>query len=153
MFESILKTLKGIPPLELAILAIFIVYIALPLKTPEGIANLVDSPLGVILLLISTIYLFVYTSNPLLGVIFILVAYELIRRSSQSSSVRYIELTPSQRQKDIQMVAMNPPKQTSLEEEIVEMRAPIGQSNIIQKPTAGNFIPVADKLIDGASML
>jgi hypothetical protein len=153
MFESILKTLKGIPPLELAILAIFIVYIALPLKTPEGIANLVDSPLGVILLLISTIYLFVYTSNPLLGVIFILVAYELIRRSSQSSSVRYIELTPSQRQKDIQMVAMNPPKQTSLEEEIVEMRAPIGQSNIIQKPTAGNFKPVADKLIDGASML
>lgn len=153
MIDTILKTLRNIPPLELTLLAIFIIYVALPLKTPEGLANLVDSPLGIILLLIATIYLFVYTSNPLLGVIFILVAYELIRRSSNTSSVRYIELTPSQRTKDIQMRAMNPPKHTSLEEEMVEMRAPIGQSNIVNKPTAGNFKPVADKLIDGASML
>jgi hypothetical protein len=47
------------------------------------------------------------------------------------------------------MEMMNPPKETSLEEEIVQLRAPIGKSDPV-KYTESSFKPVADNLIGGS---
>jgi hypothetical protein len=147
------KSIKMFSPLEIFLVIIFIIYIIFPLNTPESIVSLVDSSLGIVLLLIITVYLFVYTSNPILGVIFIFVAYELVRRSARMSVAKYIEVTPSQRIKDIMMEKMNPPKDISLEEEIIQSRAPIGKSNTKIEKTTSNFRPVADKIINGASLI
>ena len=107
-----------------------------------------------------------YTS-PILGVLYIFVAYELIRRSSiqdarknpqqlsGENSTQYMpthvpKVVTTQSVKDSEMASMNPSRETSLEEEIVELRAPIGKSDPV-KYTESSFKPVADNLI-GASM-
>ena len=90
-------------------------------------------------------------SNPILAILYVFVAYEMLRRSSnitgRTDLVRY---TPSQIKKDAQMSAMNPTKKTTLEEEIVGQMAPIGQSDI-STYMSSSFKPVAEK-IGSASM-
>jgi len=90
-------------------------------------------------------------SNPILAILYVFVAYEMLRRSSnitgRTDLVRY---TPSQIKKDAQMSAMNPTKKTTLEEEIVGQMAPIGQSDI-STYMPSSFKPIAEK-IGSASM-
>jgi predicted membrane protein len=76
---TILKTLTLI---EIVIVAIFILYIVFPVPTPTFMASYVESPLGMILILCTLVYLFVYT-NPILAILFIFVGYELLRRSGK----------------------------------------------------------------------
>lgn len=136
---------KSLSQLELILFAIFVLYLVLPIDTPELLSGWVDSPLGMLLLFILGVYLFFY-SNPILAVVFILFAYELLRRSSQKTGRQtIIKYTPSQQKKDAQMKAMNPPKKETLEEEVVDKMAPIGHSD----PsifTDSSFKPVADKV-------
>ena len=71
------------------------------------------------------LFLFIY-SHPLLAILYVFVAYELIRRSTQvTGRTAYIQFTPSQEKRDANMQAMNPPKEESLEESIVSQLAPV----------------------------
>ena len=151
---------------EIALLIVFVIYIIFPISTPEIMVPMVDSPLGYVTIFMITISLFIYTT-PLLGILYIFVAYELIRRSSAHSAVnlshsvndtiptQYMPtnmpkpMTP-QSIKDAEINKMNIPHETTLEEEIVEMRAPIGKSDPVHY-TESSFKPIADKL-SGASM-
>jgi hypothetical protein len=55
-----------------------------------------------------TLYLFFY-SNPILAILYIFVAYELLRRSAAfTGRVAMIQYTPTQQKKDNQMQKMNP---------------------------------------------
>jgi hypothetical protein len=72
-----------IPALEILLLIIFIFYLIFQVKTPNMLIDFVNSNLGMIIILIITVYLFLFT-NPILGVLSIFVVYELIRRSSIS---------------------------------------------------------------------
>lgn len=47
---------------------------------------------------------------------------------------------------------MNPPKTTSLEEEIINARTPIAVSPVIEF-VGSDFNPVYDRIVDGASMV
>jgi hypothetical protein len=160
-----LKLFQKISVPEIALLVAFIAYIVFPISTPLEIAPLIDSPLGYVGIFVITLLLFVYTS-PILGVLYIFVAYELIRRSSSQGSLRqnnqlsgqnstqYMpthvpKVIPTQFEKDVEMEMMNPPKETTLEEEIVQLRAPIGKSDPV-KYTESSFKPVADNLIGGS---
>jgi hypothetical protein len=139
------KILKSFTNLELILLGCFIVYVVFPISTPSFLAGFIESSLGMLLLFLVTIFLFFYT-NPILGVIFIFVAYELLRRSSNiSGRTAIIKHTPSQLKKDIEMASMNPPKRESLEEEIVEKMAPIGKSDM-SIYTPSSFKPVAESV-------
>jgi hypothetical protein len=139
------KILKSFTNLELILLGCFIVYVVFPISTPSFLAGFIESSLGMLLLFLVTIFLFFYT-NPILGVIFIFVAYELLRRSSHiSGRTAIIKHTPSQLNKDIEMASMNPPKRESLEEEIVEKMAPIGKSDM-SIYTPSSFKPVAESV-------
>lgn len=151
---------------EIALLVVFIAYILFPISTPPMMLPLVDSPLGYVSIFIITVMLFVYTS-PLVGILYIFVAYELIRRSTSRNPAQHARYettkyttqympthvpkpVPSQHEKESEMVSMNPVRSTTLEEEMVDMRAPIGKSELPQY-TESSFKPVADNLI-GASI-
>jgi hypothetical protein len=142
---------KNFSPIEIAVLAVFIIYIVFPIKTPNQFGIFIDHPFGIVILFAITLYLFFYT-NPVLGVVFLLVAYELLRRSSLIVA-RYpiIEYVPSEKKRMQEMVLMNPPNYTTLEEEIVAQRGPIDVSRpiIYDKPT---FKPVAEN-VGSASLI
>jgi hypothetical protein len=145
--------LKSISPLEIFLFILFVVYIVFSIPTPTFIVPFIDSPLGLLVIIMTTLYLFLYTT-PILGILSILVAYELLRRSSQvTGKTQIMEYTPTQIKKDNYMKEMNPPTHiVTLEEEMIKQMAPIGQSD----PTTyidTSYKPIADKIIDGATLV
>jgi len=96
----------------------------------------------------------VFYTTPLLGILSVFVAYEIIRRSANglSAKVSVVAYTPSQPQKDKQMAQMNPPTEKTLEEEIVQKMAPIGSLATTSTYIDSSFKPVQDK-ITNASLL
>jgi len=136
-------SVKSITPVDAVLFILFIIYLVFPINTPGFLANMIDTPLGMIVIFAITISLFVYT-NPILGILYIFVAYELLRRSSKQTGVSaYIQYTPTQAKRNQEMKNMNPPASTSLEEEIVLKMAPIGHSdkNVYIEST---FVPMGN---------
>ena len=136
---------KSLSPLELSLMVVFVFYLVMPIQTPDFLAGSVDSPLGMLSIFIVTIYLFFY-SHPILAILYVFVAYELLRRSSQTTGrVAMVQYVPSQIKKDIRLQAMNPPPKETLEEEVVEQMAPIGHSDM-SIYTASSFKPIAENV-------
>ena len=78
-----------------------------------------------------------------MGVIGLFVAYEVVRRSAHINNRVPMEIyTPSQMNKDIELIQMNPPESKSLEEEMVDKMAPVGKSSIITF-TMSEYKPIA----------
>lgn len=130
-FVSLTKIVKTASSLEIALFGLFIIYLVLPIETPAFIAPYVDSPIGMISIFIITLYLFLYT-NPILGVLYIFVAFELLRRSMKVGNIgstSYIQYSPSQYKRESDLKQMNLPKSTSLEEDVVAKMAPLGHSD------------------------
>lgn len=144
----------SIPPQELVLFVLFVLYIVFPMDIPYPMASLIDSSLGMVALFVITVYLFLKT-NPLLGVLFIFVAYELIRRSSNiTARSAIINYTPSQAKKEVEFASLNSPlEKKTLEEEMVEIRAPIGSTTSPADYINSDFKPVSDKVIMGASAI
>lgn len=137
---------------EIAITALAIAFLMFEVSPPNIVASQIDTPIGMGVLVIMTIYVFM-SFHPILGVLFILVAYELLRRSSQfinfAASVNY---TPTQQEKEAEVAALTPVAPPStLEEEIVNTMAPIGKSSIISYTTS-EYSPVAADTF-GASLI
>jgi hypothetical protein len=98
-----------------------------PVPTPEIVAYSVDNILGITAIFLVAIFLFIYT-NPILAVLYLLVAYELFRRSSNTTvKTAMLQYVPTQEKKDEKLAQINEPLHVSLEEDIVDMRAPIGR--------------------------
>ena len=125
-----MKSLSSLTLVEIITIVLFLLVVLLPYQIPHSIGFFIDSALGMIVLFIATLALFYYC-HPILGVLFLFVSYDLLRRSSsalpQSPMIQY---TPSQDMKDKQMERMNPHPITSLEEEIVAMKAPVDGSKM-----------------------
>ena len=127
-FTDFSRFLKFKSILEVLLFIVFDLYLVFPIGTPDFLASLVDSPLGMVVIFCVTLFLFLYTT-PILGILYIFVAYELLRRSARTTGrTAYIQYTPTQEKRDSNMRAMNPPKETTLEEEVVSTMAPIGHS-------------------------
>lgn len=137
-------------PLEMAVLVLFIIYIIFPIQTPTFLASSINTPLSLIVIFIVTLYLFFYT-HPAIGIIYIFVAYELLRRSSLKMGQNIMmQYTPSEEIRTQEMVKMNPPQRTTLEEEVVAKMAPASHQQIpVQE--GSNFQPLAEKIV-GASL-
>jgi uncharacterized membrane protein len=147
--------LKQISILEMIVVAIFIVYLILPIGTPALLAPYIESPLGMIVIFCITVFLFIY-SNPILAVLYVFVAYELLRRSTKvirpNPQSNYVQYTKPEAKKNVEMKEMNkdlPIEQITLEEVVVSQMAPIGKSDNIVF-TASTFKPVATN-VQGAS--
>ena len=146
---EIKNILKSLTKLDYALIVIFILYIIFPVNTPEFLKGVIDSSLGMLTIFIITVYLFFYV-NPIVAIVYIFVAYELLRRSiNKSGTVTILEYTPTQKKKDLDLKSMNPPIIETLEEEVIYKMSPIGVSD----PTVfidTNFKPVADKIKVGS---
>lgn len=110
--------------LEIVLLVLFVFLFLIPVDIPKPVGFFLDSSLGMIFLFVIAVLLFAFM-NPVLGIVFLLVSYELIRRSSLVvKQVPIISYTPSQEKKNERMQQLNPSSYTTLEEEMVANRLP-----------------------------
>lgn len=79
---------KHMPELILTIL--FALYLVMGYKTPECVAIMIDSTVGKIIVGLVALLLFGY-SNPVLGVLALLVAYQMIRGASVKTGMAGLE--------------------------------------------------------------
>jgi hypothetical protein len=79
---------KNMPQSILSLL--FIVYLVMGYKMPDGIATIIDSTFGKVVIVLVALTLFAY-SNPILGVLSLLVAYQLIRTASAKTGLASLE--------------------------------------------------------------
>jgi len=139
---------QSLSPLETATLIVFVVYIIFPFKTPYFLAGIVNTPIGLLVALVLTLYLFFYT-NPILGVVLIFVAYELIRRSSlvkiAASDNYMVRSSPSEAERSYEMKQMNPSPSITLEEDVVAKMAPAQVFNHSDTTLGIGFKPVIEK--------
>lgn len=163
MLSALIKPVRDRQVVVWTILAVLSVYLLSGVMTPISVATIITSPLGIMLLFGLVVALFVYT-HPMLGIVGIFAAYELVRRSPRQiggmsnmpmvsgTSTMMMTHTPNQDQKNMEMVSMNNAHQNSrtLEEDVVASMAPIGKSDPITF-MASSFKPVSTPTI-GASV-
>lgn len=83
-----LFTKKHMP--ELLLSALFAAYLIMGYKVPAGVASIVDSTIGKIVVIVVALMLFAY-SNPILGILALLVAYQLIKGASVKTGMAALE--------------------------------------------------------------
>lgn len=155
--------LKKLNAFDIILLALFVVYVVFPVPTPQWLVPFIDSPFGMLTIFAVTLSLFVYRS-PILGVLYIFVAYELLRRNhyvppaspivsdTLYSANRVPQKIPTQSEKNAELQNMNPVKPTTLEEEVVAKDAPVGVSQLpVGMETS--FHPANDKSSLGMAVL
>ena len=158
-----ISQLKRFDVFDIILLVLFVVYIVFPVSTPQRFVPVLDSPIGMLVIFIVTVSLFVYRS-PILGVLFIFVAYELLRRNhyvapaspvfseTKYSANRVPQKIPTQSEKNAELQSLNPPKTATLEEEIISTNSPVGVSQLpISMETT--FVPLNDKTKLGMTMV
>jgi hypothetical protein len=147
--ESFSSLFKKENRVELVLVILFILYLILGFKTPEPIANLIDTLAGKIVIFIIVIYLFMHT-NPFLAILALFVAYNLIRRSSMTTGLDALQkYAPSEEKKSSQFTAFNQFPYT-LEQEVVAKMAPIAQSGY--SINEASYKPLLDNLHDASSL-
>lgn len=132
---------------EILVLVVFVLYLIFPVATPSSLSPYIESPLGITILFSIIVSLFLY-SHPVVAVVYLFVAYTLLRRSAvihpKTSYVQYTEDTDvkmKEAQQEVddatpphhepQNVRIKGNQPVSLEEEIVSDKAPVGVSDKI----------------------
>lgn len=153
--------LKKFGVFDIILLALFVIYIVFPVSTPQFMSSFIDSPMGMVVIFAVAVSLFIYR-NPILGVLFIFVAYELLRRNhyvppsspivldTQYYANKVPQKLPSQEEKNAELRALNPYHPKTLEEDVISEQAPIGVSQLpVMSETT--FHPVSEKSTLGMS--
>ena len=134
---------------ESILILLFIIYLIMGYKTPEPLANMVDTLVGKIVIFIIVIYLFM-NANPILAILALFVAFDLIRRSSATTGIDALKkYAPSEEKKSSQFTAFNQFPYT-LEQEVVKKMAPIMQSG--SSLTPASYKPLLENLYDASPL-
>jgi len=158
--------LKKVKPVEILVFIVFALYLVFPVTTPSTLSPYIESPLGLLVLFCAMIAMFVYTT-PVLGILFVFVAYTLLRRSATvRNKAHYVQQTKETgaKKRDVQkqVDAATPPtetprtvdikikQETTLEEEVVQERAPIGRSEPVNF-LHSSYKPVSTNVAGSAS--
>jgi hypothetical protein len=148
---KVLSMLLGFSAIEIVLVLVFILYVVLPVPMPSQAAHYIDHPFGIVLVMLVALYLF-FNAHPVVAVVYLLVAFELVRRASQMTHrVPLMEFNPSEKKKMQKMVEMNTPHHTTLEEEMVSQLPPAEQDFSLNLGQS-SFKPVAEKM-NGASLI
>ena len=75
---------------ETLLIALFVIYLVMGYKMPESVASIIDSTIGKIVVVLAALMLFAY-SNPILGVLALLVAYQMIKGASIKTGMAGLE--------------------------------------------------------------
>jgi hypothetical protein len=124
MLKDLMKMKMPFGKVEMVVLALYVAFlITYKMKIPSLLANLVDSVYGNVLVILVFGVLYMHF-NPMVGIVGLLVAYELIRRSSNIVVAKeVVRETQSEQQKISDMKEMNKDQQVNnpptLEEETV----------------------------------
>jgi hypothetical protein len=125
----------------------FIVFLIMKFHIPEPLADMVDTIPGKFAVVAIAIMLFAYT-NPVLGVLGLFVAFDLIMRSRATTGIDALkQYAPSQEKMDSQFNAMNQFPYT-LEQEVVKKMAPVPYTNSLMHPVS--FTPLLNNLHDAS---
>ena len=145
--DSFTELLKKEHMGEFILIILMIIYLVMGFRTPELIANLVDNIIGKVVIILIVIYLFMH-SNPILAVVAALVAFDLMRRSSDSTGLGALQAyAPSEEKKMSQFTAFNQFPYT-LEQEVVAKMAPIVRSGSSLTPPS--YKPLLENLYDAS---
>tara|TARA_B110000967_G_scaffold24696_1_gene22691 strand:- start:76 stop:525 length:450 start_codon:yes stop_codon:yes gene_type:complete len=140
--ELINQLLKKGKQHELALLAMLVLYILFDIKTPHAVSSLLDNVYGNVVVLILAFYVLLQM-NSIVGVVALIAAYELIRRSSIATGSAAIKrFLPSELKKGKHFSAFNQFPVT-LEEEMVDKMAPLVKhagANLSYKPVEDDSI-------------
>mgnify|MGYP001226501954 CR=1 FL=1 len=132
----------------LVLMVLLAVFIVLDIQVPAAIAELVDTIVGKIIIIV--IALSMCTSKqPILCALSLLAAYELIRRSSNSNiGPAVMKFIPTEAKKSGHLSAMNQFPVT-VEEQVIAEMIPQEAAPIL---TAPSFKPTQSKLHDAAKL-
>jgi hypothetical protein len=134
---------------QLLLSILFVIYLVMGYKTPEPLANLIDTLPGKVVVIITALALFANV-HPVLGVLGLLVAYDLIRRAGNETGndalKRYL---PTEEKIMSQFTAFNQFPYT-LEQEVVKKMAPINKANEFYGGPGQSYKPILDNIRDAA---
>ena len=124
----------------------FIVYLVFNIQLPRPLSSLVDTTLGNVVVVVAALSLF-YSKNNVLAVLGVIVAYEIIRRSSGVYGL--INNVPTQYNKDRLLEKFNEDnKNYTLEEEMVSNILPLVSGSVMPP----KYEPVLDNLHSATSV-
>jgi len=147
--DSFTELLKKEHMGEFVLVILMIIYLVMGFKTPDIVANLVDNIIGKVVIILIVIYLFM-NANPILAVISALVAFDLMRRSTETTGLGALQAyAPSEEKKISQFTAFNQFPYT-LEQEVVAKMAPLVHSG--SSLTSASYKPLLDNLYDAAPL-
>jgi hypothetical protein len=133
---------------ESILAVLFIVYLLSDMQTPHEIAGMIDTVLGKVAIMLGALTVFLHT-NPIVGVLALLTAYEVIKRSSQARGTLGVhQFLPNEQRKNHFFTSQNQFPVT-LEEEVVKKMAPIVHHKDLTPPS---FRPVLDDGISGSKL-
>ena len=134
---------------QLVLIVVFIIYLILGFKTPESVAYVVDSLVGKIGIFIIVIYLLM-NAHPILAILSLIVAFDLIRRSSMATGIDALQkYAPSEKKKMSQFTAFNQFPYT-LEQEVVAKMAPIAKPGF--SINQASYKPLLNNLYDATPL-
>ena len=147
--DSFTELLKKEHMGEFILVLLMIIYLIMGFKTPDIVAGMIDNLVGKVVIILIVIYLFMH-SNPILAVLAALVAFDLMRRSSNATGLGPLQAyAPSEQKKMSQFTAFNQFPYT-LEQEVVAKMAPIVRSGSSISPAS--YKPLLDNLHDASSL-
>ena len=147
--DSFTELLKKDNTGEFILIILMIIYLVMGLRTPDVIANMIDNIIGKVVIILVVIYLFM-NANPILAVVAALVAFDLMRRSSETTGLGALQAyAPSEVKKMSQFTAFNQFPYT-LEQEVVAQMAPIVRSG--SSLTSASYKPLLNNLYDAAPL-
>jgi hypothetical protein len=121
---------------ETILIGLFIVFLVMGKSLPRELSDLINTPMGTILVIVVSLSLFAY-SNPVLAILGVFVAFEMLRRSGATSM--FAPSTESKKWDSVKNV--NKPQYT-LEQEVIKNMAPIiGKSTMSSE---SSFAPIID---------
>jgi hypothetical protein len=143
---------------EFILVILMIIYLVMGFKTPEMVANLIDNIIGKVVIILVVVYLFMH-ANPILAVVAALVAFDLMRRSTETTGYDWgckntglgplQPYAPYEIKKMSQFSAHNQFPYT-LEQEVVAKMAPIVRSG--SSLTSSSYKPLLNNLYDAAPL-
>ena len=138
---------RNMPQLLLVIL--FIIYLIMGFKMPDPVANVIDSNTGKVVVALVALLLFGY-SNPILGVLGIMVAYHLIKSSSEKTGMAALEKYYPTEEKKWSPFTPTHQFPYTLEQEVVKQMAPQKfNSTYVKAP----YRPMLDDTHDAAKIV
>lgn len=147
--ESLRKLIKKESMGENMLVVLFVVFLVMGKPLPHDLSVLVDTQIGTITVVLLALSLFAY-SNQVLAILGLVVAFEIIRRSTNYTGSSAVNLyTPSEEKKMSLLQESNKIPYT-LEQEIVKNMAPTVTPDLFG--SAATFSPVLDNLHDAASV-